>query len=141
MGCTARPRLVKPNAVEAEEFTGHKVTDVRDAAAATQAFLAAGAQMAIISLGKDGAVINDGHHSFHVRPPAVKVKTTVGAGDALVTGALWALGQGLPTPDIGRWGVTVGTVTAVHDNLPPGAWPELHAIYAQVQVMALDSPA
>jgi len=136
-GCAARPRLVKPNAVEAEEFTGHAVTSPAEAVIATQAFLAAGAQMVILSLGKDGAVVDDGRQQFHVRPPHVKVKTAVGAGDALVTGALWALRQQLPTADIGRWGVTVGTVTAIHDDLSPTAWPELQAIYQQVQVTEL----
>lgn len=136
-GCAARPRLVKPNVVEAEEFTGRRIQSLEDAAAATQPFLAAGAEMVLLSMGKDGAVIAGEGVRYHVIPPAVQVKTAVGAGDALVSGAVWAMTQGLAAAEIGRWGVTVGTVTAQRDNLPEGAWDELREMAGQVQVVPL----
>jgi 1-phosphofructokinase family hexose kinase len=136
-GCAARPLLVKPNVLEAEEFTGRKIGSIHDAAAAAQAFLAAGAQMAILSLGKDGAIVASADTLLHLQPPPVKVKTAVGAGDAVVAGAVWALRKGLPAADAGRWGVTTGTVTAMYDDLTPHARPQLDAMYAQVVAQEL----
>jgi fructose-1-phosphate kinase PfkB-like protein len=136
-GCAARPRLVKPNVVEAEEFTGRKIGSVADAAAAAQAFLAAGAQMAILSMGKDGAIVAGGGALLHLLPPPVKVQTAVGAGDAVVAGAVRALLEGLPAAEVGRWGVTTGTVTAMHDDLQPHNKPELAAIFDQVVLQEL----
>lgn len=138
-GCAAQPQLVKPNVVEAEEFTGRKITSLADAVSAAHAFIAAGAKMAILSLGKDGALGSDGFHNYYVRPPALRVKTAVGAGDALVTGAVWAMQRELPLLEMVRWGVTVGTVTAVHDDLAPNAWAELDSVYQQAHIEELNS--
>jgi fructose-1-phosphate kinase PfkB-like protein len=133
-GLAAQPDLVKPNVVEAQEFTGRPIHNREDAAAAAQAFLDAGARIVILSMGKDGAVLAGDGALLHLTPPPVTVKTAVGAGDAVVAGAVWALLQGLPAADIGRWGVTTGTVTAMHDDLQPQHQAELSAIHQQVQV-------
>ena len=136
-GLAARPALVKPNAVEAEEFTGHKITTPEDAARAAGAFLEAGAQRVILSLGKDGAVVAAGDERLHIQPPNVTVQTAVGAGDAVVAGAVWAMGRGLSLREIGVSGVAAGTLTAMHDDLPPDPHSQLAQIAAQVQVTPL----
>ena len=136
-GCAARPLLVKPNVVEAEEFTGLTIRSVETAAAAAAAFLEAGAQNVILSMGKDGAIVAGSGELLHLQPPAVTVKTAVGAGDAVVAGAVWALLQGLPVREVGLWGVTTGTVTAMHDDLQPQNRAELDAVLQQVTVRVL----
>jgi len=136
-GLAAGPALVKPNAVEAEEFTGQPISTPQDAARAAGAFLQAGAQRVILSLGKDGAVLAAGDERLHLQPPAVTVQTAVGAGDAVVAGAVWAMQQSLSLREIGVWAVATGTLTAMHDNLPPNPHTQLAAIAAQVQVQSL----
>lgn len=136
-GCAAHPLLVKPNVVEAEEFTGLMIRSVETAAAAAAAFLDAGAQNVILSMGKDGAIVAGSGELLHLQPPTVTVKTAVGAGDAVVAGAVWALLQGLPTREVGLWGVTTGTVTAMHDDLQPQNRAELDAVQQQVTVRVL----
>jgi 1-phosphofructokinase family hexose kinase len=136
-GCAAHPLLVKPNVVEAEEFTGLTIQSVETAAAAATAFLDAGAQNVILSMGKDGAIVAGGGELLHLQPPPVTVKTAVGAGDAVVAGAVWALLQGLPARAVGLWGVATGTVTAMHDDLQPQNRAELDAIQQQVTVRVL----
>ena len=133
LGCAARPRLVKPNVVEAAEFTGREIRSREDAAAALQAFAATTGQAVILSLGKEGALVGDRSQIEHLQPPPVKVKTAVRAGDALVAGAIWAMAQGMPLAEIGRWGVTVGTVTAQRDALEADPWPELRQMYNEVR--------
>ncbi len=123
--------------MEAEEFTGLTIRSVETAAAAATAFLEAGAQNVILSMGKDGAVVAGGGELLHLQPPAVTVKTAVGAGDAVVAGAVWALLQGLATREVGLWGVTTGTVAAIHDNLQPQDRAELDAVLQQVTVRVL----
>lgn len=133
-GLAARPALVKPNALEAEEFTGQTIRTPEDAARAAGAFLDAGAQRVILSLGKDGAVAAAGSARFHLQPPAVTVQTAVGAGDAVVAGAVWAMQQHLPLAELGAWAVATGTLTAMHDDLPPEPHSQLCAIRDRVQV-------
>jgi 1-phosphofructokinase family hexose kinase len=137
LGCAAGPALVKPNVFEAEEFTGRKIGSLQDAAAAARAFLEAGARFAVLSLGREGAIVADAGHLLHVQPPAVTVQTAVGAGDAVVAGAIYALRQGAPAAELGAWAVATGTLTAMHDDLPPNPHARLAEIARQVKVDVL----
>lgn len=136
-GCAAHPVLVKPNVLEAEQFTGKKIESVADAGLAAGAFLDAGARFVILSMGKDGAVVASASEMLHVQPPKVAVKTAVGAGDAVVAGAVWAMQQGLAPHAVGTWAAAAGTLTAMHDDLPANSHGELAAIAQQMQVKAL----
>jgi 1-phosphofructokinase family hexose kinase len=136
-GCAAGPQLVKPNLLEAEEFTGRPINSIADAAAAARSFMAAGAQTVILSLGKEGAVVAGDGKLLHVQPPPVKVKTAVGAGDAVVAGAVWALGQRLPIEEVGKWSVATGTITAMHDDLQPEHQGQLAELFRAVALQQL----
>ena len=135
--CAAAPLLVKPNLVEAEEFSDQAIRSPGAAAAAARTFLAAGAQTVILSMGKEGAIVADGETALHLQPPAVSVQTAVSAGDAVVAGAIWAMQQGLSLREIGVWGVATGTLTAMHDDLPPQPLAQLEEIAARVRVTDL----
>ncbi len=137
LGCAAQPALVKPNVVEAEEFTGQTIHSLADAAAAAAAMRQAGAAMVILSMGKEGAVVAAEGSLLHIQPPPVAVKTAVGAGDAVVAGAVRALLQRLPAREVGMWGVATGTVTAMYDDLQPQDEPAVAAMYRQLQVQML----
>lgn len=141
-GCQAKPWLVKPNALEAEGFTGRRIASPADAARAAQAFLHAGAAIVLLSLGKDGAVVaatgSDGAvQAWHIQPPPVKVQTAVGAGDAVVAGAVWALLRGLPVREVGAWGVATGTTTAMHDDLRPEHRATLERMHGELSITAV----
>jgi 1-phosphofructokinase family hexose kinase len=141
-GCAAGPRLVKPNVVEAEEFTGRTIDSPAAAAAAAGAFLAAGAELVILSLGKDGAIVAGEGALLHLQGPPVTVKTAVGAGDAVVAGAVYALRGGLGVAEIGvaeigRWGVATATVTAMHDDLAAHHRAAVADLLPQVTVRSL----
>lgn len=58
--------------------------------------LDAGVNLAVISLGADGALFAEGDKVIHAPGLAVKVKSTVGAGDAMVAALALALERGYP---------------------------------------------
>ncbi len=136
-GCAARPDLVKPNTVEARDLTGATVTTVEEAVHAVAAFHAAGARRVALSMGADGLVYSDGATVVHVAPPAVKVRTAVGAGDALLGGLVWALTQGMAAVEVACWGVATGAVYAQADALPAAAQPAVRQMLARLQVTVL----
>jgi sugar/nucleoside kinase (ribokinase family) len=81
--CVPGALLVRATADEAELMTGES-----DPESAALAFVAAGASLAVITLGPDGALLRGGS-SADVPGVPVQVVSTVGAGDAL-TGVLVA---------------------------------------------------
>jgi fructose-1-phosphate kinase PfkB-like protein len=72
-----------------------------------------GAKRVLLSLGKQGAVITDGTHSYHCKSINVAVNSTVGAGDSMVAAAAMQLEQGAPLPEILRAGVAAGTANVM----------------------------
>lgn len=136
-GCAARPELVKPNSVEARDLTGEPVTSVDGARRAVAAFHAAGAQRVALSMGADGLIYSDRQTVVYVRPPALQVRTAVGAGDALLGGLVWALTQGMAATEVACWGVATGAVYAQDDRLPIDAQPAVRQMIERLQVTLL----
>ncbi|MBV9465677.1 MAG: hypothetical protein JO206_08490 [Solirubrobacterales bacterium] len=81
--CVPGALLVRANRAEAELMTGEA-----DPERAARALLKAGARIAVVTLGADGAILR-GERRADVPGLQVKVKSTIGAGDVL-TGILLA---------------------------------------------------
>lgn len=116
------PDLIKPNAEELAEAAGHQLRTLGDVIDACQQARALGAQAVLCSLGGDGAVLVEPDGTWYARGPQVTVVNTVGAGDSMLAGALFAGGSG---PDALRTGIawataavaTVGTGVPVRDTV------------------------
>jgi 1-phosphofructokinase family hexose kinase len=133
-GCLASPYLVKPNAVEAAQMTGHTVNSIGDALGATGFFLRQGIQCVALSLGADGLLLAGQRRAVWARPPRVRALNPVGAGDALLAGTVWALEQQLSWEEMARWGVAAGTAAAMREGVDVGTRSEVQALYDQTQI-------
>jgi 1-phosphofructokinase family hexose kinase len=114
-GCAARPWLIKPNRQEAEELLGARIGTSREAIRAARRLLALGPSAAILSLGREGAVLAaaDPPGVWVAQPPRVRTVSAVGAGDSLVGGVVTGWAQGRPLPEAFRLGVASGTASAM----------------------------
>ena len=101
--------LVKPNIEELEHTIGRRIEDKNDMLAGCYELLDRGAKRVLLSLGKQGAVITDGTHSYYCKSMNVAVNSTVGAGDGMVAAAAMQLEQDAPLSEILRAGVAAGT--------------------------------
>jgi len=91
LGIQAKPTLVKPNRAEVEELLERSLPARSDLAYAASKLLELGAGIALISLGAEGAVAASERELVAARPPAVAVRSSTGAGDAMV--AAFAYGE------------------------------------------------
>ncbi len=105
--------LVKPNLDELEHMLGKKFTCKEDMLSGCGELLERGAKRVLLSLGKQGAVITDGVHSYYCKSLNVAVNSTVGAGDGMVAAAAMQLEQDAPLSEILRAGVAAGTATVM----------------------------
>lgn len=106
----AKPFLIKPNIDELEALLGRKLPDERAVIEAARGLIARGIAMVVVSMGKKGACFVTAEEALTARPPEVEVRSTVGAGDAMVAGIVAALSQKLPLAECAR----LATAFSVH---------------------------
>jgi 1-phosphofructokinase family hexose kinase len=113
---TAKPFLVKPNAAEAERLLGEPVETLRGAVRAGEQILRFGAEIAIVSMGEEGAALVTKGVALIAEPPSIDAKSSIGAGDSMVGGFLAGLHLGLTIQDAFRLGAAAGAATAATDG-------------------------
>lgn len=93
-GIKAKPYLVKPNIAELEILLNRKLKDMNEIVSAGRSLLDMGINTVAISLGASGAVFLHGEHAIYAKGLKVEVKSTVGAGDAMVAALAFAIDRG-----------------------------------------------
>jgi 1-phosphofructokinase len=104
-GLRAKPYLVKPNKYELELFAGRSLGSLPEILDSARRMTDSGAGNVLVSLGKDGALITDGENAFASAAVSVDVKSTVGAGDSMVGGAVYAFINSLGLEEALKYGV------------------------------------
>ncbi len=119
-GVQAAPWAIKPNLAELEELVGTPLPDQHAVVAAARTLLAQGIGCVVVSQGRDGALFVTEQTCLLAMPPDVAVKSTVGAGDALVAGFVAATLRGLPLADCARLATAcaLGALTQLGPRLP-----------------------
>lgn len=119
-GVKAAPYLVKPNISELERLFGRRFAGISEIADAARSLVAGGIEIAAVSLGADGAVFVEGGKVIHAEGLAVKVGSTVGAGDAMVASLALAIERGYPFEKAVTLSVAAAAAkVAVHGTQPP----------------------
>ena len=106
------PEVMKPNVDELSELAGRPLGTAAEARAAAGSLLDRGVERVVVSMGAEGALFVDREKALLARPPRVPVRSTVGAGDAMVAGIVYATILGLPLEDVART-ATAGGAYAV----------------------------
>jgi 1-phosphofructokinase family hexose kinase len=114
LGVSAKPALVKPNLYELERWWGKPLRSRTDVARAISDLSDATGGWVVLSRGAEGAVLwhSNLQAGFSARPPKVKIRNTVGAGDALLAAIVRRQQMGAPPEEWLRWGVATGTAAA-----------------------------
>ncbi|MBL9204378.1 MAG: 1-phosphofructokinase [Opitutaceae bacterium] len=92
---SAGPTLIKPNRHELEQLLGRTLDTAAAQVEAARSLLSPGISEVILSQGESGAWFVTTEHVLHARPPTVAVRSTVGAGDAMVAGVVSAHLRGI----------------------------------------------
>src|SRR5437763_7716742 len=133
-GVRAGPTIVKPNVDELQQLTGQALQDEAAIEQAARQLLGDDIRLVVISMGERGALFVDAATTLIAAPPRVLVKSTVGAGDAMVAGVIAGQVQGLSLPDCARLATafSLGAITRVGHHLPTSE--TLQAYVQQVSI-------
>jgi 6-phosphofructokinase 2 len=107
--------LIKPNLDELSNLYGkEKLVQTEILTAARSIIQNGGCEVMVVSMGKDGAMLITKDTQLEVKPPAVAVHSTVGAGDSMVGGMLLALAKEWSLEDVLYYGIAAGTAATMN---------------------------
>ena len=106
--------LLKPNQKELAHLAGKDYlsrTEQEDYA--LKMIQSKKAEYIIVSLGAGGAFLASKEGVFYQANPSISPKSTIGAGDSMVAGLIYALTKHFSLPEILKWGVACGAATTM----------------------------
>ena len=109
--------LIKPNLLEVAMLAGLEKIEVKDVERVAKELINKNTcEVIVVSLGADGAILVTKNESHRVAAPKVEAKSTVGAGDSMVAGMVYALSKGFSFEKILQYGVASGTAATMNQG-------------------------
>jgi 6-phosphofructokinase 2 len=109
--------LIKPNVGELAKLIGVERLEMDEVVHAAQKLIEKGsAEIVVVSLGPQGAVLVTATQTEFVPAPNVVKKSTVGAGDSMVGAMVWALSQNKSLKEVVQWGVACGSAATMNEG-------------------------
>ena len=125
--------LIKPNIGElckmlnVDSLQNNEVHD-----AAQQAVRDGFAELIAVSMGPEGAWLLTADEKHFAAAPAVKKKSTVGAGDSMVAGITYMLQQQQPLQQVINFGVACGSAATMNEGTQLFKIEDVHKLYEQI---------
>lgn len=109
--------LIKPNIGELAKLIGVERLELSEVKKAANTLIERGsAEIVVVSLGAEGAILVSKDTTEFVAAPKAEKKSTVGAGDSMVGGMVWALSQNKTLKEVIQWGVVCGTAATINEG-------------------------
>jgi 6-phosphofructokinase 2 len=109
--------LIKPNIGELAKLIGVAHLELSEVENAAKKLIEhKSAEIVVVSLGADGAILVTKDETHLVKAPKVEKKSTVGAGDSMVGGMVWALLQNKTLKEVIQIGVCCGTAATMNEG-------------------------
>ncbi len=109
--------LLKPNIGELSTLASQKKITVQEASTIARSFILKGkCEVMVVSMGAEGAMLVTRDITEMIKPPEVKRKSTVGAGDSMVAGIVYYLSMGKDIIDAVKFGVACGTAATMNSG-------------------------
>lgn len=107
--------LLKPNLAELSALVGVEKLEMNQVDDAALSLIKKGTcEVVVVSLGPQGCLLVTREGFEHIPAPTVKKQSTVGAGDSMVAGMVWALSQGKSFREMAQLGVACGSAATMN---------------------------
>ncbi len=125
--------LLKPNLGELSALVGVEKLEMNQVDDAALELIGQGkCEVVVVSLGPQGCLLVSKDGFEHIPAPTVHKQSTVGAGDSMVAGMVWALNEGRTFQDMARIGVACGSAATMNTGTElfhaEDVWKLLHWI-------------
>jgi len=136
-GIKAKPYLIKPNVREAGGLLGREFASEEAIVEAALDLVEMGIEVAVISRGKEGIIVATKKNLIKAVPPAVKVRSAVGAGDCAIAGLALKLAYGEPLIEACRLAVAMGTAAVLTPGTELCRRADVERLLPQIEVQEM----
>ena len=114
-----KPFLIKPNEEEISAYMGYEIEDFISAGKAAAELCEKGIENVMISLGDKGALLCSGNTVYTVEAPKIEAVSTIGAGDSMIAGFLYALAKDKSAEECLKTAVAFGSAACLRAGTNP----------------------
>ena len=126
--------MIKPNIGELSSLHGtDELSEEEAIVAAKDVINKGGCEVMVISLGAAGALLVTKAEVFKSSAPTVKKRSTVGAGDSMVAGMVYALTKGYSWKQVLQYGIATGTATTMNPGTELCKKEDVEKLFALMQ--------
>jgi len=111
-GLTKKPFLVKPNEYELSQVMGREISTEEDILEGIDYISNQGVRCIVVSRGEKGSIASYDNTIYKVIPPRVNVVSTIGCGDALLSGLVYGFDEEMEFEDILRFATAISAAAA-----------------------------
>jgi 6-phosphofructokinase 2 len=122
--------LIKPNFQEMAELYGENKLSEKKAIDLSKSMVKKGrVKNILLTNGKFGAWWISKESVLFIKPPSVSVKSTIGAGDSTLAGAIYGIAQNYTHKNILAMSVAAGTATTLQEGSTLCIWADVEKIF------------
>lgn len=136
-GLKAKPNVIKPNDVEFEKLFNRKFNSNDDLISAAKELIADGIDNILLSLGSKGALYITKEGSYFAKGLKVPVKSTVGAGDSMVSAIIYSLINNYDNENLLRFAVGCGSATVTLEGTEACTLEQVNQYLNQIEIVKL----
>jgi 6-phosphofructokinase 2 len=127
--------IVKPSLSELQDLTGRPLLEEAECIAAAQDIARSGrARIVAVTLGERGALLVTAERCLRAAGLAVKVCSSIGAGDSFVAALIWALNRGVDIDEAFRYGMAAASATLLGAGTTLCERGEVERLYREISI-------
>ena len=137
-GVKAGPTLVKPNNHELSMYFNKELESLEEMIEVSQSFFDYGIEMVMLSLGEKGAVFLNKDKRIKVKPLNLDIKSTVGAGDAMVGGLAIGMKEQMTVEKMVKLAAAASSASLVEDGTVMGKKENVYKFQEKIEVSYIE---
>ncbi|HOL22286.1 MAG TPA: 1-phosphofructokinase family hexose kinase [bacterium] len=134
-GIKGIPHIIKPNLWELTRITGRRIRSFHSLKDTLNSLIDSGISTVLLTNGENGAILFSRKHFLYGRPPAVKVLSTIGCGDAFLAGFLYGYCKNKPPEECLRLAVAAGTAKVLKEGTSMPGRSDVMKILKKVKIV------
>ncbi len=135
IGLEAKPDYIKPNVFELEKYVGHPIgNDPKEIKKVAKELLKSGVKNVAVTAGEDGAFFFSKKSSLKVSPLSVEVVSTVGAGDAFVSGMAIGWIRGMNEREMVEYSTALSAACVTTEGTNPAGRELVESLVAKISM-------